>query len=408
MLFFVAEIWASPKPPHFSDLYPSWYGARELFLHHRDSYGSAVTHDVQFWTYGHVISEGPQRLDQNRFVYPLYIAFLLSPLVGLRFEQVQEFMRLFLPALSLGTVLLWIKAMRWRSDWATLAIIGLLSLTNFPMLESIYLQQPALLAAAFLAGACAALVSGRMVLSGMLLAWATIKPQLCLFIVPWIIFWGCSDWIRRRNVVLSFAATWSILVCASELLLHGWIYEFVQALIAYEQYNGTSSILTLFFGEVGSMVVITILITSVGFASWRARCERASSERFYFILCLLLVSTLVMMPTIYPTAQIVLLPAIFLIVKDSQQIWSGGRWTRLVYVGVLGLMIWPWVGALLFFILQIGISIERLRAAWIVVLAPVPLLPPSLLVLLLVRAKRVLCREVPCTPHELGVLGQRL
>ena len=47
MWFYVDRVWAPPGEIHYSDLYPSWYGTRELLLHGRDPYGQEVSGEIQ-------------------------------------------------------------------------------------------------------------------------------------------------------------------------------------------------------------------------------------------------------------------------------------------------------------------------------------------------------------------------
>src|SRR6202040_1385305 len=101
-----------------------------------------------------------------------------APAVGLCFPPVQILFRLLLPALLFASVSCWLAMLRWRPSKSTIGAIALLSFGSFPALESVYLQQPVLLAGAFLAACGAALSAHRLELAGTLLALATIKPQL--------------------------------------------------------------------------------------------------------------------------------------------------------------------------------------------------------------------------------------
>src|SRR5262245_58855791 len=59
---------------NLSDLYPRWFGARELLLNHRDPYGPEVSAEIQRGYWGREIDptnpDDPK--DENRFAYPLY------------------------------------------------------------------------------------------------------------------------------------------------------------------------------------------------------------------------------------------------------------------------------------------------------------------------------------------------
>src|SRR5512142_2329456 len=77
---------------NLSDLYPRWLGARELLLHGRDPYSRQVTREIQVGYYGRPLDPGRpgDPKDQQRFAYPVYVAFPLAPTVLLPFAWVQQ------------------------------------------------------------------------------------------------------------------------------------------------------------------------------------------------------------------------------------------------------------------------------------------------------------------------------
>lgn len=381
MWFFVARVWAPPLESHFSDLYPRWYGSRELLVHHRDPYSPAVTSEIQTLAYGGAVHPGESR-DEERFAYPLYIALLLAPTVDLPFARVESVFRFILPVLALLSVFLWVRMLGWRCPRATLGVLVLLSLGSFPVLESIYLEQPALLAGALLAGAGAALASRRLGLAGALLAIATIKPQLSVPLVIWLLAWACWDWRSRKKLVWGFGLTLLVLGGVSELLLPGWATEFLAGLTAYQQYTGNFSILTLLFSHLGGAFAGLGLAGALAVVLWQVRHESAGSDRFNYGFVIVLTVTVVVMPTLYPTGQVVLLPAIFLLLKNRQQVWAAGRARRLGWVAVFSLIGWPWVGSFAYLLASLAVPLSSLRRLWIVPVASILLIPLALLVML--------------------------
>jgi hypothetical protein len=381
MWFFVARVWAPPLQSHFSDLYPRWYGSRALLVDHRDPYSAAVTSEIQTLAYGRAAHPGESR-DEERFAYPLYIALLLAPTVGLPFARVESVFLFLLPVLAVLSVLLWVAMLGWRCPKATLGALVLLSLGNFPMLESIYLEQPGLLAAALLAGAGAALASGRMGLAGALLALATIKPQLSVPLAIWLLLWACWEWRSRARLVLSFALTMLVLAGVSELLLPGWVTEFLAGLAAYQHYTGNFSILTLLFSNLGTAFAGIGLAGALALVASQMRLESAGSDRFNYGFVMVLTVTVVAMPTLYPTGQVVLLPAIFLLLQHRQPVWAAGRARRLGLVAVFSLIAWPWVGSLAYLLASLAVPLSSLRRLWIVPVASILLIPLALLIML--------------------------
>ena len=400
MWFFVDRVWSPPVEVHFSDLYPRWYGSRELLLHGRDPYSPAVTWEIASWTYGRAVelergqgNQGEDRLDYPLFAYPLYVAFILSPTVCLPYPKVESLFRIIMPSLAFLSVPLWLSALRWKCDRSTIGALALLSFGSFPTLENVYMQQPALLAAACLAASASALVRNRLFMAGALLAWATIKPQFVFLLVPWLMLWAFSDWESRKKLLQGFGITTLLLVGLSEIFLPGWIREFIDGVLAYQRYTGNISILTLFFRKSGGAIVSVGLVAGLALFLWQLRHDRAGSDSFNLSLCSVLVVTLMIIPTMYPTGQILLIPCVFFALKKFSTIWAEGRRARRAYVAVSALIGWQWVSSSALMLAALAIPLTTIRKLWPVPVSPLPLVPPAMLVLFAIVAPSVLHRE---------------
>src|SRR4029077_13028807 len=108
--------------------------------------------------------------DEQRFAYPVYVVFLLAPIIGLPFPVVAIVFRWLLLLLTAVSALLWLRALRWKVSCTTLAIVLLLTLGSFPAIQGMKLQQLSLLVSAMIAGAAALLVAGHLATAGILLA----------------------------------------------------------------------------------------------------------------------------------------------------------------------------------------------------------------------------------------------
>src|SRR5713226_5374860 len=204
---------------NLSDLYPRWLGARELLLHRRNPYSPEVTREIQSGFYGRPLNANnpADPKDQEGFAYPLYVVFLLAPTVLMPFETARLVLKGVLLALTVASVPIWFRVLRLRFDKTRLVIAVALTLASFPIVQGIYLQQLGLLVAFLVVGSVAALVRGRMVLAGSLLAIATIKPQMVALTVIWLCLWAAAEWRQRRMFVVAFAATMAVLLAASEI-----------------------------------------------------------------------------------------------------------------------------------------------------------------------------------------------
>ncbi len=351
---------------NLSDLYPRWYGAHELLLHGRDPYSAAVTREIQIGYYGRPLD--PTRpgdpIDQQGFAYPIYVVFLLWPLLGLPFHVVQADFGPLLLILTAGTVPLWMRAIGWRPGLAATAALMLLTVGSFPVIQGTLLQQLSLLAGVLIAGGAAALAAGRPVLAGVLLALATIKPQVAAPLVAWLALWTVSDWRRRRPLALSFGATMGVLLAGAEIVAPGWIGRFQQALADYQRYTAASSVLTTFLGTAAGLVVTVILLAAMAGICWRVRRAPAGSPGFALALAVALAVTLIVIPTFAPYNQVLLLPGLLLLLSARARLWAAGPLARTTWIFTFGLVAWPWAAAVALTLASLVLPPAAVQAGW--------------------------------------------
>ncbi len=352
---------------NLSDLYPRWLGSRELLLHHRDPYSPEVTREIQIGYYGRPLDptrpQDPK--DQQGFAYPAYVVFLLGPTVRLPFPVVQLGFRWLLLALTAVTVLLWLRTLRWHPSCATVAVLIVLTLGSFQVLQGVKLQQLSLLVAGLIAGCALLLSRGQFALAGVLLAFATIKPQLVLPLVLWLLLWVSGDWCRRQSFVRGFAFTMGLLFIGAEYVLPGWIGHFRAAVTAYRQYNdGAASVLDMLVTPEWGRLLAALIVLATAFTAWRFRRVSTDSPLFSLMLGLVLAITVVIVPKAAPYNQVFLLPGILLIVRDRRILWQTNRRWRLL-LAVCGLLIfWPWLAATALAIASLGLPADVVQKAW--------------------------------------------
>ena len=354
---------------NLSDLYPRWLGTRELLLRHRDPYSPEVTREIQSGYYGRPLDPGriDDPKDQQGFAYPLHVIFLLAPTIGLPFPVVQTGFRWLLVTLTLASVLLWLRVLRWRPSIASTAILIVLTFGSYAVVQGIKLQQLTLVVSALLAGCAAALVAGHFSLAGFLLALATIKPQLALPVAGWLMLWAVSDWRRRQLFVWSFALTTGIFLAASEYVQPGWLREFRNAVAAYRQYTGgAGSLLDVLTTPWLGKILAAAAVITVAVKGWQVRHEPHDSAAFSAMLALVLAVTLVIVPSFAPYNQVLLLPAVFLIAISWRDLWSRGGLTRMACgVGLL-VVVWPWLASSGLMLASRYLPASSVQRAWTV------------------------------------------
>jgi len=330
---------------NLSDLYPRWLGSRELLLRHRDPYAADVTREIQAGYYGRPLDPALKNdpTDQQAFAYPVYVAFLLSPTVGMSFDQAQTLFRWILAFLTVASVPLWLRVIGWRLSFVVTVAIALFVLSTFPVVQGIKLQQLSLLVTPLVAACLLFLVQGRPVAAGVLLALATIKPQITGPIAGWLLLWSASDFKRRWKFAAAFLVSLIVLVAAGELLLPGWIGEFVLAMRAYLAYNPSRTLLDGLLGHLPALIVESALVVLTIATCWRARQASAGSEEFSWTTALVLAVNVLVIPSIAPYNQLLLLAGAFLVLRSWNRSLKAHSAVRIVR-GTAGVfMIWYWV-----------------------------------------------------------------
>ncbi len=344
---------------NLSDLYPRWLGARELLLHRRNPYGEDITLEIQEGYYGRVLdaARADDPKDRQGFAYPVYVVFLLAPLVGFPFSEVRFFFHWLLVVTAAGTVWLWLRVLRWRLSWVGIAGAIALTLGNFPAVQGIKLQQLSLVVAGLLAGSVACVAADSLFTGGVLLALATIKPQLTWIVVAWMLLWAVSDWRSRRKLVYGFSAVVALLLIGAESLLPGWLHMFTQAIMQYHQYTQNQSVpeamLTQITGglvregvtHVGSQILEAIAVLACAPVFWNLRREGPDSSGFGCAAALALALTVLVVPMFAPYNQVLLLPAALTLMRERVLL-SRSPARRLAFYITVALIGWQWMASL--------------------------------------------------------------
>ena len=337
---------------NLSDLYPRWLGARELLSHGRNPYGNDITAEIQKGYFGRTLDPSLPNdpKDQQAFAYPVYVVFLLAPTIQLPFELVQSTFRWILLGVSIASVGLWLKVLRWNLSFAGVFICTVLLLGSFPEVQGLKLQQLSLLVAALLAAGAACVSTGYLTTGGAILALATIKPQLALPLVAALLLWTTSDCKARWRFAAGFAGTMGILLAASEFFLPGWSRIFWQATREYRAYTNAQSILDQLvnwaLGPWGGSLLAVLASLAAGTLLWRFRAAQPGSENFGRAIALVMALTLLVIPMDSPYNQVLLLPSIFLLAREVKRLTSSSTAVRTVYFGGVFALAWAWLASL--------------------------------------------------------------
>lgn len=385
----VADASAHDRPlGNLSDLYPRWFGAQELLLFGRDPYSAEVAREIQAGYYGRTLdsSRAGDPRDQQGFAYPVYVVFVLAPTVRLPFVIVQRWFFGLLIFLTAASALVWLQALHERDSLTVRSAVLVLTLGSLPAMQGLKLQQMSLLVAGLIAIAFWLLIHDHQLLAGVVLALASIKPQLVVLLLVWLGIWTLADPRRRYRWAASFLAAMAIQIAAGEWYLPHWISRFWEAAQEYRHYTGAISVLEESVGSWpgrGMEVVAFILLMRL---CWRERCPSAGTKAFARMTSMVLAFTVLLIPTDSVYNQVLLFPGLLVLFEDCAPIWRRSPVSRLLLLVAVGLVAWPWITSVVLVALSFVWPQEVVSRAWAVPFWTALLIPVGVAALMLVNS----------------------
>jgi hypothetical protein len=190
----------------------------------------------------------------------------------------------------------------------------------------------------------ACVASGFLFCGGVLLAAATVKPQLAWPLVAWLLVWALNDWRNRRRLLFGFGLVMTLLLAGAEIILPGWWLMFAHALGQYHRYTQNQSVLLVPWEFSGIFVAAAVLVCA--FFLWKLRGEPADGQNFGLATSLVLALTVLVVPMYAPYNQVLLLPAILVLVRDRAWFSSRSRAVRFLYLAAAFALAWQWIASL--------------------------------------------------------------
>jgi hypothetical protein len=355
-----AKVLAAHRPMgNNSDLYPRWLGARELFLQGGDPYSAQVTREIQNGFYGRPLdpTNPSDPSARESFVYPLYVVFLLAPTVTLPFPVVAEIFRWILLLSIALSVPLWMRAVSIRAPWQVGVCGMFLAVSSYPSIEEYSQQNLTALVVLFLAAAAASAVRNKLMLSGFLLALATVKPDITIAVVFWLLVWA-TGYRERRRLIWAFAGSMAILLAGAQAISPGWVGRFFAAVREYPTYGTDPSVLQVLLPPLIAELLLAALALFLFVMCWRSRKAAADSDRFGWTLALVTAGTLVAIPKLAAYNQLLLIPALLVLLRHRLQ--ARGIFARAFIKGAFACQIWQWSAALALSGLSFLVTPQRL------------------------------------------------
>jgi len=355
-----------------NDFYQIWLTSRELLQTRQNPYSAEMTRAIQTGLYGRPLD--PTRpsdpIDQRAFPYPAFVDLLFLPAAAIPFPIVRILACCALGALTIASVLLWLRVLNWSLNWKWTTLVLLLTLSSYPALEGLYAAQIGLLVSFLLAASVLALQRSRFVLSGTLLALTAMKPQVTILAVLYLLIWNFRSPRATRRFYTGFFGTLAVLVGAATIVLPHWISSWVHTILAYRHYTPpplVAQTLTSWLGpSLAGFATFLLSVGSIAIAlalAWKNRTAPAQSFSFLLTLTVLLsITAFVILPGLAIYDHLILIPGILLLFRHRKLLQEAGPIPRLTgFIGAL-ILFWPWMAAFALLCLLPILSTSVLRS----------------------------------------------
>jgi hypothetical protein len=343
------------------DFYPIWLTSRDCMRTGCDLYSEEMTRKIQTGLFGRALDSrvvSDPRTDYRTMAYPAFTDILLWPASLLPFAVVRVLLVFFLAALTSASIVLWTRALHMHLHWIWLIVAVLLTLCSYPVLEGLYADQLGLLVGFLLAAAILALLRGRLLLAGIVMALTTIKPQMTLLVLVYLGLWSLHDWRRRSRFGVAFLFTMLVLVGSALIIWPHWIFSWMQVVRGYHRYARppmVGELLAMPLGRLANtftLIIIAILLVVAVALAWRNRAATAGSRDFWLTLSLLLsITSVTLLPGQAIHDEVILLPGVLLLAWPAKT--PTGSWImKALRVITAAAVVWPWFAAFILIVLH--------------------------------------------------------
>ncbi len=327
--------------PGANDFYPRWAGGCRLLWEGEDPYSEEITREIQLGVYGRPAVEGE---DQVAFAYPLYVLAVTWPTCLSRdFSTVQAVWMTFnLHLLMAGTILMK-RIAGWGAKGALWLSTLVWSIFVYPNARALLLGQLSILVFVLIALSLWGLTEDHGIVAGAALAGATIKPQMSLLIVLWLLLWAGGT--GRRRFLLGFAGTMLAFLAGSWLLQPDWLAGFLRQLRRYPSYTELASgiwIMTRYYLGAPRIVDLTLTGAAIGLLAWQWISWRGVGKaQMLWLTSLTLVVTHFVSPRTATTHFAVYMLPLFMIFRwwRRQLPSAAGWWT---WITLLAIFVGSW------------------------------------------------------------------
>lgn len=327
--------------PGGNDFLPHWVGARALIFEGISPYSQEVALRIQNIVFGRPATQGQ---NETRIAYPLYSQLLFAPFALLAdYALARAIWMTLLEIALIAIALMSLNLTKWRPPIWLLAIYFIFTLLWYHAVRAVINGNAVIIVGLLLTGAFLAVSKKKDEIAGILLAYATIKPQLVILLIPFILLW--SVYKNRWKLLGWFIGSLVFFVVASMFFVPNWILQNIWEIMRYPSYNPAGTLGEVLGGWMPGIATqlkwgIAILLAVLLLWEWWAARQKDFAW-FLWTACLTLVISQWIGVQTDPGNFIFLFPALVLVLSGWNRRWQkNGRWLALAAMLILFLGLW--------------------------------------------------------------------
>lgn len=327
--------------PGGNDFLVHWVGTQELIRNGNSPYSETTTLTIQKMVYGRAALPEEHAL---RVAYPLYSTFLFMP-----FSLISDYFvaralwMMFLEIVLFFTVVISLRITQWKPGRLIFVLLFVFSIFWYHGLRTLINGNVVMLLLFCFVMAIYAIQIRQDEIAGILLSLTTIKPQVGLVFLIFIIFWSLAN--KRYKIIFWLIGMTLLLIVMSLFLIPDWPLEFLREVILYPGYNppGTPSTALMEIlpgvGKQIGMAISIICAVILVFEWWFSR--RSKGIEFVWIASLTLILSQWLNIQTDPGNFLIMFPAIILVFRLVEDRWKQtGHIINLILLFVLFTLPW--------------------------------------------------------------------
>jgi hypothetical protein len=307
--------------PGGNDFLVHWVGTRVFLTQGTSPYSDDAATQIQTLAYGRPAEKGEHEL---RVAYPLYSIIVFFPFALIKNFTIAR--AVWMTILEVSVMLIAyvsIRLARWKPRLPTWGFFFLFAVVWYHSIRPLINGNAILLVTLFVAGALICIRSKVDELAGILLGFSTIKPQVTVLLIGYILIW--SLFRRRWKLTAWTVGTVVLLSLSAALLMPDWIMQNLREVVRYPSYNPPGTLqaaLGVWFPAMGERIGygISIILVVILLAEWWI-FRQAEFRGFYWACCLTLTISQWIGIQTDPGNFIVLLPALALVFSVWEERW---------------------------------------------------------------------------------------